>query len=102
MRGENNFKKHFVNSTKKQSGKGRSTVLIKKRNSVLLTRYYYYGTFTDLRFETILKHLSDEFFISESRIQDIVVQDTTIISSLQKKQAKLKDFRQDIPHFVWN
>ena len=54
-------------------GKGRNKDLIKKRDSKLCARYYYWTEVKRLRFDDALRLLSEEeFFISEERIMTII------------------------------
>lgn len=53
--------------------KGRSKVLIAKRDKALLKRYYFWTEIRRMRFDDALKILSEEeFFISEERIMAII------------------------------
>ena len=54
-------------------GKGRDKELIKLRDEALCRRYYYWTEIQRLRFDDVLKVLSErEFFISEERIMTII------------------------------
>ena len=54
-------------------GKGRDKNLIDLRNYKLCHRYYYWTEVVRLRFDDVLKVLSEkEFFISEERIMAII------------------------------
>jgi hypothetical protein len=54
-------------------GKGRDKQLIAERNEMLLQRYYYWTEVKRLRFDdTIAKLSREEFFISESRIMQVI------------------------------
>ena len=53
--------------------KGRNKELISSRDLKLFERYYYWTEVRRLRFDDTIKKLSeDEFFISESRVMQIV------------------------------
>lgn len=53
--------------------KGRNKNLIEKRNKALCRRYYYWTEVQRLRFDDVLKVLSQkEFFISEERIMAVL------------------------------
>ena len=54
-------------------GKGRDKELIDARNRKLFERYYYWTEVKRLRFDdTIRKLSSEEFFISEGRVMQII------------------------------
>jgi hypothetical protein len=52
--------------------KGRNRALVSKRNKALLERYYYWTNEKRVRFDDVLGKLSEEFFLSEDRIVDIL------------------------------
>lgn len=53
--------------------KGRNRRLIKKRDALVASRYYYWTEIQRLRFDDAIKQLSEnEFFLSESRIIQIL------------------------------
>ena len=54
-------------------GKGRNSHLIGKRDEALCRRFYYWTDVQRIRFDDVLKILSeDEFFISEQRVLLII------------------------------
>lgn len=54
-------------------GKGRDKELIRLRDEALCRRYYYWTEVQRLRFDDVLRILSErEFFISEERIMTII------------------------------
>ncbi len=54
-------------------GKGRNRHLINKRDEALCRRYYYWTEVQRIRFDDVLKILSqEEFFISEERVMAII------------------------------
>lgn len=53
--------------------KGRNSRLMKKRDALVASRYYYWTEVQRLRFDDAIKQLSEnEFFLSESRIIQIL------------------------------
>lgn len=53
--------------------KGRNRRLIKKRDALVASRYYFWTEVQRLRFDDAIKQLSEnEFFLSESRIIQIL------------------------------
>ena len=54
-------------------GKGRSKYLIEKRNEALCLRFYYWTEVQRIRFDDVIKRLSEkEFFVSERIILSII------------------------------
>jgi SET domain-containing protein len=50
----------------------RSKESLKKRNIRLVERYYYYSEVKRIRFDDSLQKVAEEFFLSISRIEDIL------------------------------
>jgi Lhr-like helicase len=67
--------------------KGRSKVLIDKRNKRLVERYYFWTEVKRRRFDDVLRILSnDEFFISETRILAILKDNNDFYDELMRKK----------------
>lgn len=82
-------------------GKGRNADHDARRNEALIARYYYLGRYTGTRYSIIMRQLSDEFYLSERRIQDIMQQQSDILHRLRQEQPVAARFRQQYPHLVW-
>lgn len=81
--------------------RGRSEELIAARNEALVDRYYFYGKFTDKRYDAILEDLEKEFFIAQFTIQERINENFAKLSEL-KAHAPTKDyFKKKYPHLVW-
>ena len=66
--------------------KGRSKLLIEKRNEDLLKRYHYWTEVKRLRFDDTLKVLSEqEFYISEPRIMAIIRENINKLDDIKVK-----------------
>lgn len=105
MRGAHTlFQEIFVVNevTQERTRKGRSEELHARRNQLLVERYWYYGQYTPARFELIIKILSQEFFLSTSRIPDIIQQHLDSLRGLKSNPLSLRDLKARWPHFVWN
>lgn len=81
--------------------KGRSPHHIGKRNECLTDRYYYKARFTGKRYDLILKDLSDEFFLSEVTIPEIIDGNYSQLQLLKKEQPNKNTFQKKWPHLVW-
>lgn len=103
MRGQHLFSTLFElpEAPVKNPGKGRSSDLDARRNELLLHRYYYYGKHSQKRYETILNDLSNEFFLSERRIQDIIQDNTLRLRELRREEMTAAELRRLWPHLVW-
>jgi hypothetical protein len=67
-------------------GKGRSKELIQKRNKKIINRYFYFTEKKRMRFDDVLRILSEEeFFISEQRIELIIRENNEYLNELISK-----------------
>lgn len=82
--------------------KGRSVVLVQERNELLLLRYYFYGNYSELRHNAVLKRLKEEFFLSETRILDIISQNHDALRRIKNERITLQELRKEYPHFNWS
>ena len=81
--------------------KGRSNKLLEKRNECLAARYHYYNQFTDKRYVAIMQHLSDEFFLSPSTIQDLLQALADQLHELKETNPRKAYFENRWPQLVW-
>jgi hypothetical protein len=80
---------------------GRSKDLISKRNKALIFRYYFYVTFTQLRYEVILEKLCEEFFISPYTIQARINDNYTLFSEVKMNKPEPSELKKTYPQFNW-
>ncbi len=81
--------------------KGRSEDLVDKRNEALVDRYYYKGFFEKLRYDEILRQLSEEFYIAQITIQWRINECYDQLDELRAKKPGKDYFRKKYPHLVW-
>jgi hypothetical protein len=85
-----------MNTTPQQpqpiKGKGRNADLIRQRNESLVKRFFYWYETKRLRYDDVLRKLStEEFYISESRIEVIISENQSKLDCLYaNKGAKLE------------
>lgn len=104
MRGQNLFQDLFTDvapAPSKQEGKGRNLLYDAKRNELLLNRYFFYGKYSTKRYEVIIQTLSDEFFLTERRIQDLMSINHDLLIKLRSAPPSVTDLRKRWPHLVW-
>jgi hypothetical protein len=53
-------------------GKGRNSTLVRKRDIRIRERYKFWSDEKKFRFDECLRRLSEEFFLSEKRIMEII------------------------------
>lgn len=74
-------------------GKGRSEELIRRRDKTLVERFIYWTETARLRYDDTIKVLSEnEFFISESRVMQILRKnaDKLNVNNIPKKTIKYR------------
>lgn len=104
MRGTANFNSLFSDilpELTKQEGKGRSPDLNARRDELILYRYFFYGANTPYRYDLIISTLSEEFFLSERRIQDIISTHAILLRQLRQKPPVLTQLKEKYPHLIW-
>lgn len=84
-------------SDKVASKRGRSTDLIDKRNRMIFVMFNFYKN-SDLKYEAILKRLSQVFFISEVTLSDILFSNQDAIKKLQSERI---DLEKEYPQIKW-
>lgn len=85
-----------------QVKKGRSQLLIDKRNECLLDRYYYYGKLCGLKYSQVIKHLSNEFFLSTSFVITIITSHSAVLSHYATLNPTRKDLQTKWPFINFN
>ena len=101
MRGTKTFTDIFSDAIPQGNRKGRNTDLVVKRNDCLLHRYYYYGNFTDKRFDVILEQLHEEFFLSVDTVSRILKENVPAMRELKKKAPDKYYLQSRWPHLKW-
>lgn len=97
------FKDIFVEETERPNRlrKGRSEAHIARRNECLIDRYYFHAKTTEKRYDVVLKTLSEEFFLSEITIPEIIDDCYDQLSHLKKNPPVKSYFMKKWPHLVW-
>ena len=81
--------------------KGRNELLIQKRNELLFSRYYYYAKMRCLKYPNVLEALSEELFLSERTIQNILMENSSQLNLIIKARHGTKFFKDKFPYLVW-
>ncbi|PZP41482.1 MAG: hypothetical protein DI598_18180, partial [Pseudopedobacter saltans] len=85
----------------RQARKGRSDLLIQKRNEVLVLRFLHYTTKTLLQYQDIIIQLSKEFFISERRIVDLVFSNSAKLKQIDFSKVTKPYLNAASPLLKW-
>ncbi len=105
MRGR---QKLYTNVLKKKesspnAGKGRSAELLRRRNALIASRYYYYIRIKRKNYDDTLAELENEFFLSQHTVTAILLRDeyTVMIRELIAESISSDTLKISYPHFVW-
>lgn len=92
----------FAYMNNNQTYKGRNITLIQHRNQRLVARFYYYSHILGLKFSRCLERLSLEFDLTESRICDLISENTQNIADLENKKISPTELRRAYPFMNWD
>ncbi len=100
------FKNLFIedNETLKsdlKTRRGRSEELVKKRNELLIHRYYFYSKIAEKQYENVLSELENEFFLAPITIIHIVHANIEMLKNLNKEKPQRSYFKGLFPFVVW-
>ena len=83
------------------ASKGRSAVLDAARNELICHRYYYYHSFFDKRYDSIISTLSEEFFLAGITIVEILKRNISTLQKLRTEKTAKSAIAKRYPHFNW-
>ena len=72
-----------------------------RRNALLAARFYYYMHIKKLRFDAILVNLQNEFFLSESRIVDLLNDNKPMLDSYMNHKPEARELKREYCWLVW-
>lgn len=104
MRGQRTLFSDFQNTAVEEvATKGRSKNLDARRNELLCARYSYYTLYFPLYgYEAIIElKLQNEFYLSPSRITDILQENVHQVSRVRKEKPAISWFRNKWPAWAW-
>lgn len=81
--------------------KGRDADLITYRNQKLAARFYFYSCIIGLRFSKCLEYLQPEVDLSESRICDLLSENSKIVSNMERNAVTLQELKNHYPFLNW-
>ncbi|BDD07452.1 hypothetical protein [Aureibacter tunicatorum] len=83
------------NNREKGIKKGRNAELVERRNKALIKRFYYWTELKRRRFDDTLQILSsDEFYISEQTIENILRKNVTYLEVILEKKPSLNQLKK--------
>jgi hypothetical protein len=91
-----------VNEYIKIQKKGRNLDLIKKRNTVILYRYYMYKNFSKWGYEQIIETISEEIYLSTRTVTDILTANLQELRQITSEKPDLRVLDKQFPHYDWS
>lgn len=91
-----------VSECLKVKSKGRNGDLLKKRNSVILYRYYLYKTFAKWSYETIIETVSDEMYLAPRTVTTILTTQIEDLRKINAEQPPLVRLSRKFPQYNWS
>ena len=103
MRGSLSLFKDFETEIPQQTNEERKErIFHAKKCEALVDRFFYYGKFTDKRYTKILEHLSEEFFLSQITIAELLDDNSDMLRALKQSPPENKSmFVKKWPHLIW-
>jgi len=74
---------------------------LENRNDLLASRFYYYFSILELRFEACIQNLSNDFFLGENSIEQILIKRKDLVRQLKEKNADLRYLQKQYPSWQW-
>ncbi len=81
--------------------KGRSEVLIARRNELLVCRYYYYAKIQEKKYNYILAQLELETNIAQRTISDTLTSERPLLLKLRETSPPVEYFKNKYPWLIW-
>jgi hypothetical protein len=100
--GRNFANKILAKDINKGASKSVKGIFTQKRNKEIACRFYYYFSIKGLQYEWILEQLNKEFYLSELRLAQIIMDCGEDLEKLKSDKADRKYLAAKIPHFNWN
>ena len=82
--------------------KGRNERLIQKRNQKLVCRFFFYSNLMSLNFSKCLELLENELDLSQSRITDLLADNSELITLLERSNTTLAELKSAYPFMNWH
>ena len=73
-----------------------------RRNSALISRYYYLSEIKRLRFDDVTSRLAATFFLSEGYIMTLLGQSAADFAAICNSRPTRESLRAEWPEFDWN
>jgi hypothetical protein len=75
---------------------------VARRNRIMVARYYYWTEIRRLRFDDVMRILSDdEFFVEYRTISNALLEHSDYLNDLYRKRVGLRFFRTEYPSWGW-
>ena len=91
------FSKPDHSSNTGVGAKGRSRLLLDRRNKKIIVRYYYFNAVKGLSFDKTLEMLNYEFDIDFRTLANVLRREADTITEMRKKKPSLDSLKKQYP-----
>ena len=95
------FKDIFPEPAPEVQRRGRSITFDAERNECLVSRYYFFGLKTGLKYDMLLRIISKQFWISERTVSNILFANHHLLVKVRKDQPTKQELEKRWPHLNW-
>jgi hypothetical protein len=101
MRGSLSLFNDLLDEQKPLVSEGGERPMHIRRNECLVHRHFFKLKFTDKRFNKVLQEISDEFFLSQSTVTQILEEHADMLYKLKTTPPEKDYYIKTWPHLVW-
>ena len=94
--------KIFQDDVKSSNVKHVKGIFTHQRDYAIICRFYYHYKLRDLRYEVAVNKLSEEFYLGETTIAQIVMRESNMLERLKAENADKKHLNSLLPHYSWD
>ena len=101
MRGSLSLFNDLIEEQKPAVSEGGERIMRIKRNECLVHRHFFYLKFKDLRYASVIERLSEEFFLSQITVIQILEEHSELLYKLKSEPPVKTFYGKTWPHLVW-
>ncbi len=95
------FNDVFSVTKEEKHRKGRSDSLNLKRNECLIYRYCFFAQNSGLRYELLIKIVSQDFWLSETTVRNVIAQHHSLLITAKKAKESKISLKKRWPQMSW-
>ncbi|GGB14353.1 MULTISPECIES: hypothetical protein [Mucilaginibacter] len=87
---------------KKEGVKHVKGIFKARRDHDIVCRLYFHYKIKGLQYERAVEKLNTEFYLGETTISQIIMQERDVLEKLKSEEADSKYLQKLLPHFNWS